>query len=171
MTHKRVRLVLLSELEQGTVEEVVGRVSRSLETEVSVSKNLRCDGGFDATRGQWLADAVIELCVKPYASPDGHTLGLTDRDLYVPRLNFVFGLASREEGAAVVSWHRLAGEGAAFSTRIVKEVVHEVGHLEGLDHCPDDGCVMWFSNTLWETDRKRADFCPDCRLKRRERSR
>ena len=160
----------MSELERGTVEEVVGHVSRSLETEVSISKNLRCDGGFDAARGQWLADAMIELCVKPYASPDHHTLGLTDRDLYVPRLNFVFGLASREAGVAVVSWHRLTGEDAVLGTRIVKEVVHEVGHLEGLNHCPKDDCVMWFSNTLWETDRKKADFCPKCRPKRSEQS-
>lgn len=170
MTHKRVGLVFLSELEQGTVEEVVGRVSRSLEAEVSISKNLRCDGGFDAARGQWSANTMIALCVKPYASPDRHTLGLTDRDLYVPQLNFVFGLASREAGVAVVSWHRLAGEDAVLSTRIVKEVVHEVGHLEGLNHCPKDDCVMWFSNTLWETDRKKADFCPKCRLKRSEPS-
>ncbi|MGD0477549.1 MAG: archaemetzincin family Zn-dependent metalloprotease [Nitrososphaerales archaeon] len=170
MAHKRVGLVILSELEQGVVEEVVGRVSRSLETEVSVSKNLRCDGGFDAARRQWLANAVIELCVKPYASPDRHALGLTDRDLYVPRLNFAFGLASREAGVAVVSWHRLAGEDAFLSTRIVKEVVHEVGHLEGLDHCPKEDCVMWFSNSLFETDRKKADFCPRCRVRRGEQS-
>ena len=87
MTHKRVGLVFLSELEQGSVQEVVDRASRSLATEISVSKNLRCDGGFDSTRGQWLASVMIELCVKPYASPDRYTLGLTDRDLYVPQLN------------------------------------------------------------------------------------
>jgi archaemetzincin len=170
MTHKRVGLVLLSELEQGTVEEVVGHVSKSLETEVSVSKNLRCDGGFDSARGQWLANTMIELCVRPCASPDCHTLGLTDRDLYVPQFNFVFGLALREAGVAVVSWHRLTGEDAFLSARIVKEVVHEVGHLEGLNHCPKEDCVMWFSNSLFETDRKRADFCPRCKLKRSEQS-
>jgi archaemetzincin len=113
---------------------------------------------------------MIELCVRPYASPDRYTLGLTDRDLYVPRLNFVFGLALREGGVALVSWHRLTGGDTALGTRIAKEVIHEVGHLEGLNHCPDEDCVMWFSNTLWETDRKRADFCPKCRLKRNEQS-
>jgi archaemetzincin len=73
-------------------------------------------------------------------------------------------------GVGVVSWHRLTGEGASLGTRIAKEVIHEVGHLEGLNHCPNEDCVMWFSNALWETDRKKTDFCPKCRLKRSEQS-
>lgn len=90
-------------------------------------------------------------------------LGITDDDLFVPGMNFVFGLASREAGAAVVSVNRLKDKDAtAFAGRVIKEAVHEVGHLYGLSHCSDPGCVMHLSNTLSDTDSKADTFCPRC---------
>ncbi|GAQ78097.1 hypothetical protein KFL_000080010 [Klebsormidium nitens] len=41
------------------------------------------------------------------------------------------------------------------------EAVHELGHVFGVAHCARRDCVMWFSNTLSETDRKGASFCPE----------
>ncbi len=92
-------------------------------------------------------------------------LGMTGDDLFVPGMNFVFGLASREAGAAVVSVNRLKDKDAAvFASRVAKEAIHEVGHLHGLSHCDDPGCVMHFSNTLSDTDAKSLTFCPRCNL-------
>ena len=50
-----------------------------------------------------------------------------------------------------------------FKARAVKEAVHELGHLLGLGHCPDPACVMAFSNSLADTDRKGPGFCAPCR--------
>jgi len=99
----------------------------------------------------------------------GHmSLVLSQRDLYVAPLNFVFGLAMRDIQAAIVSWHRLGDDDTSiFADRLAKEIVHEVGHLEGLEHCPDPSCVMWFSNTLQETDAKGVNFCRICQERRR----
>jgi archaemetzincin len=49
-----------------------------------------------------------------------------------------------------------------FRGRALKEAMHELGHTFGLGHCADPGCVMWFSNTLAETDRKGAAYCARC---------
>jgi archaemetzincin len=46
--------------------------------------------------------------------------------------------------------------------RAVTEAVHELGHVWGLGHCTRNDCVMWFSNTLAETDRKGNKFCQHC---------
>jgi len=167
--NKPVKLVLVDDLERDVLEEVVRRVPGALGLAVSLSKSPHCEGGFDPTRNQWLADKMVEHCVKSYASSDCYAVGLTGKDLYTPGLNFVFGLALREKGTGIVSWNRLGRESQSFVMRIVKEVIHEVGHLEGLVHCPNQYCVMWFSNNLSETDRKSAEFCHACEMKRAAR--
>ena len=73
--------------------------------------------------------------------------------------------ASKPSGkACVISLFRLYfdADEERFRGRALKEAMHELGHTFGLGHCADPGCVMWFSNTLGETDRKGAAYCPRC---------
>jgi archaemetzincin len=68
-------------------------------------------------------------------------LGITDRDLYAENFNFIFGLAYSD--CSVISLYRLVSEDKGlFYIRAVKEAVHELGHVAGLDHCPNIGCVI-----------------------------
>jgi archaemetzincin len=99
-------------------------------------------------------------------------VGIADVDLYVPRLNFVFGEADIVSGTAIISlcrlrqeYYGLAPDEALFLARAAKEIVHEVGHTFGLGHCPNNKCVMHFSNSLADTDLKEAHFCSRCRPK------
>jgi archaemetzincin len=48
-----------------------------------------------------------------------------------------------------------------FFQRVTKETLHELGHVFGLEHCKNS-CVMRFSNSLNDTDRKPESFCPSC---------
>jgi len=96
-------------------------------------------------------------------------LGIVNEDLFVPVLNFVFGEASNQLRVAVFSIARLDpqfyGEPAnseKLSRRTITEAIHELGHVFGLGHCERADCVMWFSNTLAETDRKGLEFCKRC---------
>ena len=96
-------------------------------------------------------------------------LGVTALDLYVPSLNFVFGEAHCPGKVALISLFRLKpefyGQSAdkrLFYDRALKEAVHEVGHALGLAHCRNPSCVMFFSNSIMDTDRKNAKFCEKC---------
>jgi archaemetzincin len=122
---------------------------------------------YDPIRRQYHSIPILRqlALVKP---PDAERLlGVADVDLYVPELNFVFGEADADRGVAVFSLARLHADGARerartlFLRRAATEAVHELGHTYGLDHCTSSRCVMWFSNTLAESDRKGLAFCAD----------
>ena len=106
-------------------------------------------------------------------------LGVVDLDLYVPELNFVFGQASMKGKEAIIALPRLRqtfyglrDDSSLFHERAVKEAVHELGHTHGLRHCPDPLCVMYFSNSLQDTDIKGRVLCSNCQaeLPRKRRS-
>ncbi len=118
--------------------------------------------------GQCYATRILNVLERHEQDVDqDRLLGVTDLDLYVPNMNFVFGEARLPGRAAIISTHRLRGitdygGEQLFPSRVVKEAVHELGHTLGLAHCKRSSCVMYFSNSLRDTDRKGEDYCKSC---------
>lgn len=99
-------------------------------------------------------------------------------DLYVPGMNFVFGEADLWNQVAVVSFARLEQrfyhqpqDRDLFLDRAPKESVHELAHTHGLRYCQNSHCVMFFSNSLADTDAKGVDFCQLCQRRMRLKAR
>jgi archaemetzincin len=125
---------------------------------------------YNTERKQYCSSKLLAALGK--AEREKRVVGVVDVDLYVSRLNFVFGEANVSSGTAIISLCRLRPEyygldpdEALFLERATKEIVHELGHTFGLGHCPDSKCVMHFSNSLADTDLKEAHFCDKCRPK------
>jgi len=125
---------------------------------------------YTPTRKQYFSSKLLASLKK--SEKDERVVGIADVDLYVPRLNFVFGEADIVSETAIISLCRLRQEyygltpdQALFLKRATKEIVHELGHTFGLGHCPNNKCVMHFSNSLADTDLKEANFCSSCRPK------
>ena len=123
---------------------------------------------YDTGRKQYRADKILDAL--DTSCPI--TLGITREDIYTPSMNFVFGLAEIDGRRVLVSTKRLSPEFYSmspdrklFRIRILKEVMHELGHALGLAHCPDPVCVMHFSNSIIDTDRKNWSYCPACSTK------
>ena len=85
-------------------------------------------------RAQYSADAIL---AQVEAGEAKYALAIADLDLYVPQLNFVFGLADRAAARAIIALPRLRqkfftglpDDASLFRGRVVKEAVHELGHV------------------------------------------
>jgi archaemetzincin len=117
----------------------------------------------------YLATTIIKDNTGSYDLKNIIILGICNFDAYSSGLNFVFGQASLTGGVAAIYLPRLRQEFygisadiSIFIERVLKESTHEVGHTFGLAHCPKQSCVMHFSNSIVDTDRKAKDFCNVC---------
>ena len=129
---------------------------------VGVSKSSLPIQCLDASRNQLEALCVTTI-VRKLVSTELIALGIVNHDAYVAGLNFVFGLALPHLAVATVYTPRLRlGRVELFDERLFKEVMHELGHVLGLEHCSNRLCVMSFSNSLLEVDLKRPAFCRRC---------
>jgi len=131
---------------------------------------LATNDSYDSHRKQYHSTRLL-VALEKHAEglQAGRLLGVTAFDLYVPGMNFVFGEARCPGRVAIISTYRLKvgseGNPDLFHQRLVKEAIHEIGHTLGLRHCSDSSCVMYFSERLSDTDRKRAELCSACRMK------
>ncbi len=122
----------------------------------------------DAARGQYAAATVLEWLLREPPADGGWRLALLPGDLYAEGLESAFGVSTMAGCCAVLGLARLhpAHDDAAgdlFFRRVLTEAVHEIGHMAGLGHCDDPGCVMCFSRGVADTDRKGTEFCARCR--------
>jgi archaemetzincin len=133
-----------------------------------VAMPLRISGSsHNLMRGQYNAKVLMVEIVKNISFDEERLLCVVDVDLFVPGLNFVFGLAIGN--TTIISLVRLRPEYYGerkneylFKERALKEAVHELGHTFGLHHCPDIRCIMHFSNHVENTDIKGPGFCKVC---------
>lgn len=156
----RLTLKPFGTVDRGVLEHLAKEI-RGFEEIVVAAGAALPEKGFNAKRNQYLASSFFEACLR---EPGARVLGVTDTDLYETGLNFVFGFSQPDGRVAVISLALLHDpDPTKFRERCVKEAVHEIGHTLGLAH--DEartGCVMHFSRTLADTDRKGRDYCPSC---------
>lgn len=126
---------------------------------------------YNQLRGQHNADVLLDH-LRHQTTGGDKVLALAGVDLFHGTLNFVFGQAQCPGNVALVSIRRLdpifyglPSNYELLLERVTKETTHELGHSFGLDHCDNPRCVMSFSNSIGEVDRKASLLCEKCRKK------
>jgi archaemetzincin len=175
---------ILAELEYDALNNLANDISREFENikvTVATGNNsnvirLKKDAAFQASfvkhRNQWYSPKLLDWFFEKFR-PNKNTrmLFILDVDAYSNGLNFVLGEASPKEGIGAIYLPRLKQEfyglkpdNDLFYKRMVKESVHELGHVFGFGHCQNPTCVMYFSNSLKDTDIKGRSFCDSCKI-------
>ena len=153
------------------LDAVAAGVSREFRSSASISDH-RVDAMFahHPERNQYHSTAIIDHLSHLNGHREQLVLGVTELDLYIPILTFVFGEAQLGGSVALVSYHRLTQEfyglppdPGLLTERLIKEAVHEAGHTTGLTHCDDYECVMAATHAVEWLDLKSAAFCAACR--------
>lgn len=152
------------------LDRLAAQAARLLSVSCHVEpQELSIDPLFDDIRGQAWSTAILARLQERRPARNTVLLGVTELDLYVPVLTFVFGEAQLNGPCAVISAHRLREEYYGMPRnedllveRLMKETLHELGHTQGLRHCIDWRCVMSSAHTAQRIDLRQAGFCTAC---------
>lgn len=149
------------------IMEVLGRTFKTNVNKISLSVDT--ESLYSPERKQYYSTGFIEQSINQTTHLNGKVVLITELDIYVPVLTFLFGEAQLNGKHSVVSVFRLHEEFYSGITdnellyeRASKEIYHELGHNFGLKHCPDWDCVMHSSNSIEQVDLKGNIYCKNC---------
>ncbi len=120
-------------------------------------------------RNQADADRLLARLEELPTEPGRVWVGLTGKDIGNPIFTHFFGRARHGGSAAIVSaarltpvFYGLADDVDLTAHRTTLEMLHEIGHVAGLGHCEDYGCVMRFAPSVEQIDNRGQTFCDVC---------
>jgi archaemetzincin len=164
-----IQIVSLGEFNQGLMQMISRHVKEMFGTGIEILAQLpEPDYAFDNKRHQYNSTLILRN-LAPITSYSEKFLALTEVDLFIPMMTFVYGQAQLSGKVAIVSLARLKQEFYNLPPdkdltvrRLRKEVSHELGHTFGLVHCTDRTCIMSLSTEIMQVDMKSESFCGNC---------
>jgi archaemetzincin len=127
------------------------------------------ESAYDTKRDQYQSVEIMKMLAQRAPRDAFRVLGVTEIDLAIPMLSFLFGQAQFDGPVALVSLRRLRQEfyglpaqESLLRERVVKEALHELGHTFGLVHCFESSCAMSLATHVELVDAKEEKFCAQC---------
>jgi archaemetzincin len=165
----RLQILPLGNVDPELLEWLCYELEKGFRTDTEVLSPMDPSFAYHPERKQYHSTEILEATSKRVTRSTWRMLAVTEVDLYVPILTFVFGEAMLGGRNALVSYHRLRQEfyglgkdRDVLARRLLTEAVHELGHTMHLIHCADHRCVMSSSHAVEWIDIKESTFCSDC---------
>ncbi|MGP8079270.1 MAG: archaemetzincin family Zn-dependent metalloprotease [Dehalococcoidales bacterium] len=166
----KIILVILSQIDFRYIELLSQGLEKTFCRRIEVIHRFTSlNYAYDTTRKQYKSPLLLSYLRRIKKEPDDKIMAITDMDLYSPGYDFVYGEADIHAGVATLSINRLLSDDRGISPdfslaaeRIIREAIHEIGHLFGLSHCQNQKCVMRTCTCLSEVDEARGRLCSEC---------
>lgn len=114
-------------------------------------------------RNRYRADSIIRI-LRNRSGSDTVWIAITHKDISTTKGDIadwgVMGLGFRPGNACVASTFRLSK--SKVESQFFKVALHELGHTQGLEHCPEKTCYMRDAEGGNPTDEE-TGFCPSCK--------
>ncbi|MGC8942902.1 MAG: archaemetzincin family Zn-dependent metalloprotease [Caldisericia bacterium] len=151
------------------LNEIKNNFEKTFKFPVLIERNLDIPDDYkNLSRNQYPVSKIIFYLKENIKDESLKIIGIISEDIYEEGYNFLFGSAEFNGKYAIVSLYRLFDKDKKlFLDRSIKESTHELGHTFGLSHCNNKSCVMNFSLSINDVDKKEKNFCKLCETKLR----
>jgi archaemetzincin len=163
-------VVQMGRLRELTVRIVVAHLQTLLGIPVDVLEPREVpEHALQHHRQQYDAGIILNYLAQLSYPGYGRILALTNVDLCIPILTYVFGEAEVGGRVAVISNFRLrhnedgtTAREEQYYERMAKVALHEVGHTLSVYHCENPKCLMHYSPKVHHLDKVELFFCERC---------
>jgi archaemetzincin len=160
----------LGDFSQAYTQEVATRLKAMYSGNVIVnSPKPLPNNARNKTKTRYRADSLL-IYLNAQTRDENLTIGLTNKDISHTKRNEsgdilvddwgIMGLGYQPGKSCVASTHRLKGHNQL--EKLFKVAIHELGHTQGLKHCPVKGCLMMDANGKDHFDELEG-FCAKCK--------
>lgn len=169
-----IYIVPIGDVDEKYLTPLVPKLEKRFKTRVYVALDKRRpepDYAYDFDANKYVAMYILSELIKNVEVPEGaKVLGITNVEIFVPESGrpFVFGQAQygQNSKAAIISTLRMDPNSYVdgkpndelLIRRMIKEAIHELGHVFGLRNSADPLCVMYLPKDVKELDKKSDGF-------------
>ena len=160
----KIYILPLGDIPKATIFEIQNKLRAVAPNVVLLPSEKMPAEAFYKPRNRYRADKIIFLLSKRAKTAEVY-IGITNSDISATiikkKVKFydygIMGLSYRPGKGSVVSSFRLKDKAMFY-----KVVYHELGHSQGLEHCPDTKCFMQDADSQDKT-RLELGFCISCK--------
>lgn len=151
------------------VQQLQNDINSFYSINVQVKYDKMPEQAYYKPRNRYRADSILNYLSRKY--PNKRVIALTSYDISTTSNGYadwgVFGLGSLSENVCITSTYRLKNKNLA--ERLLKVMLHEVGHSYGLPHCTSGHpCFMHecTNHTAAFIDKEPMIMCDVCKRKK-----
>ena len=167
----KIVVVPLGEVDFMIVNRLAAELGPVFNRSVDILKGMKMPvEAHNVIRNQYYASVLLQKLERSKANSREIIIGICEEDLYLPDERNIISYSDSLAGTSVVSlfeirqeFYGLPEDDKKIFPRLIKESIHQLGHLFDLTDCRNPKCVNYYSQMMNDIDNKTEKFCDICR--------